>query len=537
MPKHQHFYVTEISLKRVQTFIFEVPRLKAMLGANGLLGETIRHRLTQIAIECGSCCDSPAALPSRDEHDPLVVTDDVNDNDDPKMLYRLGILARDGGHFKALFSRAKNALKFANQAREAISSALPGMMFDIDTHALDDSSQESNQGRAAKAREHHLLDAPVFQVCQETGRDIASTRSSKGLWTGTSVRVRELAASAIHDRKMRDIVSLMHAAFGHDKDGLEEPQTLEELCQGDYLALVHADGNNVGQRYKSWRDRCTSPSLLEREAWGERFFHSMRVSVRRALVEALAETFPPQKEGNKTRVYSVMMLGGDDLLLAIRARDAMRFALNYSKALARYPLADETPLDVGIGVAIAQCTYPIFRLHHLAEALAGSAKRLSRGVAGLGSVIDWQVVTTSWFDDLAEYRRHYERVIYQAGKESETLLLSQRPYPVLTSDKAPDSLDSLLDALSALELLRVDTDETRPARSALRALRPAFEQGRLAAEQIWLKLDKDIRTNLSGLESRETPWNKLTDGIWATRVLDLIGLREIPYLGSAHLAK
>jgi hypothetical protein len=35
----------KIELKRVQTFIFEVPRLKAMLGANALIGETMRHTL------------------------------------------------------------------------------------------------------------------------------------------------------------------------------------------------------------------------------------------------------------------------------------------------------------------------------------------------------------------------------------------------------------------------------------------------------------------------------------------------------------
>jgi len=32
-------------LARVQTFIFAVPRLKAMLGANALIGHTMRHKL------------------------------------------------------------------------------------------------------------------------------------------------------------------------------------------------------------------------------------------------------------------------------------------------------------------------------------------------------------------------------------------------------------------------------------------------------------------------------------------------------------
>jgi hypothetical protein len=38
-----------IEFQRVQTWLFEVPRLRAMVGANALLGETLRVALPKLA--------------------------------------------------------------------------------------------------------------------------------------------------------------------------------------------------------------------------------------------------------------------------------------------------------------------------------------------------------------------------------------------------------------------------------------------------------------------------------------------------------
>ncbi len=46
----------EISLKRVQSFIFDVPKLKAMLGANAMIGETMRNVLPRLMERNGKGC-------------------------------------------------------------------------------------------------------------------------------------------------------------------------------------------------------------------------------------------------------------------------------------------------------------------------------------------------------------------------------------------------------------------------------------------------------------------------------------------------
>ena len=42
-----------IELSRVQTWLFAVPRLRAMVGANALLGETLRAALPTLAQDSG----------------------------------------------------------------------------------------------------------------------------------------------------------------------------------------------------------------------------------------------------------------------------------------------------------------------------------------------------------------------------------------------------------------------------------------------------------------------------------------------------
>jgi hypothetical protein len=513
-----------IELKRVQTFIFEVPRLKAMLGANALIGQAMRHDLPALLDERGSKLPWPAAIALQEMSDPLdrAVTDSA-DRDDPVTLYRRGILARDGGHFSVLFDDQSEAEQFREQAEAVLAERLPGVLYEA---RIDDfPEQQERQRQSRKPSETALLDLPVLQVCEETGRGPASGKNNKDRWQGESVRHRQEWGDWFYQGLTQDIIGLLRSALYPDHDrGWDEPDDLADLAAGGYLALIHADGNGIGKRYKKRQQEAPKDDPLAREAHGEAFFHSMRVAVRQAVVAALRKTFT---EPGGVRPYEILMLGGDDLLLACRADRALDFARNYAEELTRHTLADGHPLTVAIGVAIAQKTYPLHRLHELAEDLASSAKRLYRALSDdeKTSVIDWQVVTQSWFAGLAEARRQSERIRYQVDGRTETLLLTGRPYRVLGAD----GLDGLLRNARRLDGAE---DEDGAARSPLRALRTACEQGRLMAEMAFARLPESARTHLAwGENGLWTSISQSGDALCLTRALDIIGLREIGRLG------
>lgn len=524
-----------LELKRVQTFIFEVPRLKAMLGANALIGQTMRHELPALLANQGSQLPWPAEIRLQGTaDDPLDRPEtDASDRDDPAALYQRGILARDGGHFIVLFDDESAAERFLEQAEAVLAERLPGVLYE----ARIDPFPEPKELPPRQPRDPHetaLLDLPVLQVCQETGQGPASARNNKGYWQGESVRYRLEWGDWFYKGCTQDIIGLLRPTLYPDRAmDWQEPDDLAQLAAGGYLALIHADGNGIGKRYKSWRDQAKSQNEVVKEAHGEAFFHSMRVAVRRAVVTALAKTFT---EPGGVRPYEILMLGGDDLLLACRANRALDFARHYADELTRYTLADGQPLTVAIGVAIAQKTYPLHRLHELAEELASSAKRLYRALddPDKTSVIDWQVVTQSWFADVAEARRQSERIQYQVNGQVDTLLLTGRPYRVLGAE----GLDELLRDAQQLDAPRKpdesgDTqDEDKAARSPLRALRAACEQGRLMAEMAFARLPESVRSRLAWNDG--ALWKPTAQGdqtFYLTRALDIIGLREIEHLG------
>lgn len=524
----------KIELKRVQTFIFEVPRLKAMLGANALIGQTMRHELPALIKGKGKKLEWPKSIVYQGSEDPL---DATADPDDPTALYADGILARDGGHFIAVFEEEDKAREFLHTAETTLAERLPGVLYDA---RIEPFPQPEKQERGEEKREHQkitppetaLLDLPVLQVCQETGTAPASdpNPNEKDRWQARSVTHREEWGDRFYAGKTQDIIGLLHPALYPDKQqNWTEPDDLAQLAAGGYLALIHADGNGIGKRYNERKAKATALDDLGKEAHGEAFFHSMRVAVRRAVVDALKQTFTTP--GGR-RPYEVLMLGGDDLLLICRADRALDFAQNYATELKKHQLADGKPLDVAIGVAIAQKSYPLHRLQELAESLASSAKRLYRALADQDktSVVDWQVVTQSWFEGIAEARQQSERVVYTINSQTETLLLSRRPYRVT----GEDALKGLLDAARRLDRSGKEKDEEKEkaARSPLRSLRGACERGRLMGEMVFKRLPDDIQSAL-GCKGAEL-WQALgSDGqlIYATHALDIIGISEIARLG------
>ncbi len=524
MPEKPQFKLT-IELKRVQTFIFEVPRLKAMLGANALIGQTMRHELPNLLTNQGAQLNWPTEVCLQSAADDPLNTAPETDRDDPAALYQSGILARDGGHFSVLFDDKLKAEHFRRQAEAVLVEQLPGVLYETRIEEFPESAKPQRQSR--DLHETALLDLPVLQVCQETGQGPASERNNKGYWQGESVKHRLEWGDWFYNGHTHDIIGLLRSALYPDhKMDWRDPEDLGDLASGDYLALIHADGNGIGKRYKAWRDQAKSTDEVVKEAHGEAFFHSMRVTVRRAVVAALQKTFT---QVGGVRPYEILMLGGDDLLLACRANQALDFARHYAEALQQDTLTDNKPLTVAIGVAIAKKTYPIHRLHVLAESLASSAKRLYRALPedDKTSVIDWQVVTQSWFEGVKEARQQTERVQYLVNDQPETLLLTGRPYRVL----GDDSLEHLITAAQALD--HAGDEDSKAARSPLRTLRSACEQGRLMAEMAFARLPPAVQAQLSG--QTKTLWHELDDHYHLTHALDIIGLREISHLGKKHV--
>ncbi|MFT4099648.1 MAG: hypothetical protein QM674_01165 [Burkholderiaceae bacterium] len=478
-----------IELQRVQTWLFAVPRLRAMVGANALLGETLRVALPKLSREIGrgwALAPSSETYPAADPNDPL------QDHDDPAADAKAGILSRDGGHFEAQF--ASGAERFADAAGQLLQASLPGLRFRV---SIDGEPRTKSQVQLS-------TELPVLAPCEWTGCGLASAIVEQGderPAISLDVKQRHDAAKDAEDWKTEDIASLLSAKT--KLKTLPRAQELKELVGNGYLALIHADGNGVGSG--------AGTTDSERAT----FFHRSRVLLRRAVEKAINAHCPAS--GRAPLIP--LMLGGDDLLLVARAEIALPFVVTLCAELdALQKDSSGFKLTLGVGVVFAKHTIPIHRLHGVAEQLAASAKRRFRGFKddeAKRSVVDWAVFSTAWVDDPEEVRRRD----WLRGSGNELRVLSQRPVDVLGEHR--------VDALQGL--VRGAQQIARAPRSQLRYLVDQLQRGRALSELAFVELPQEAKEPLAKAGVKK-PWRR-TGNAWITALLDLVEIAEIARLG------
>lgn len=530
--------IVRIEFQRVQTFLFAVPRLADIVGANSLLGEILRYALPELAIE-NRCCPPeqvPGHLPDALVNDP-VSSDSSKElaEDNPKALWVRGLLARDGGHFRALFGDEEHALKFIEAARFLLREKLPGLRFEIDYASLAELEKKFHEDRKEPGKRINpsvkplpatsecLFSLPLLQPCEEAGNgpaiEIKFYSANEKRSIGLPAKLRKIQWDEFKNKKTHDIAAIMQRALN-----LYSAESFEDLCVDDYLALIHADGNGLGKASQNLKKHS---SWLEQEAEIERFYLTMRVTLRRALERAVTNLF-----GDEPRKgLQILMLGGDDLLIACRAPLALRLVNHLAQALNEIQngVSDYPRLTFGAGIAIAKPSFPFHRLHDLAEDLAASAKRFVRGMQTPVSVVDWAICSESWHGDLQEIRRSSQWLRYTVGESiEESLALSAKPYRIVK--QGTNEMDSLAALIESVE--NVGKTSLSPAQSQLRDVLRHLRKGRRQADSAFQNLEVGSPQTWDALRQngfQESLWRQMNPDAnrWLTHFGDWLEIWEL----------
>ncbi|UAA37403.1 hypothetical protein KIH87_11825 [Paraneptunicella aestuarii] len=496
-------FIVKIEFGGIQRFIFDVPRLAVMRGANALLGQVIRQDLVNLAGTHN--CSAPAG---KFELDGAIEGDPLGGDDDPNAMWQKGILSRDGGHFTAHFSEKGKAKAFIKEATAHIAKELPGITVQVKCHELDSEGNliEENSVSSSPTDDSYyspqlnIPPLPVFQPCQLShegvAQEIARKSNDDKFWVSSSVSLRHEQGKAKSNKPSQDVGSLLIQGLSTLPNALEKAEELNHLAGDDYLALIVADGNNMGNRAKAYlknKSENEALSYLEKDALFESFYHAARVAMRKSVKAALTTTFE-KFAFEETRPFELFMLGGDDLMLACRAKYALPLVSEIANKLQSQNLRDGEPLSMGFGVAIAKAALPMHRLHHVAEALASSAKVKWRGLPKAQqrySTVDWEVITQAWVDEPIDARlqNHIHKV------NNKTLLTTAKPYLCSAEEGTGNgntmTLDRLLEADDSLQ--KALQKEGAPARSQMLNALSLLPQGELASTIAWQKVPPNTR--------------------------------------------
>ncbi len=224
------------------------------------------------------------------------------------------------------------------------------------------------------------------------------------------------------------------------QDRYQLPSDFDQLggTRGEmnFIAVVHADGDGMGNRIQALADKY--PDVADNETYLE-VLRTFSTTLNRAATTALQLTVSdlisalPDLEKNGLSLTKIgdqgdqvylpirpLVFGGDDVTFVCDGRIGLWLALRYlehfetqanpsdnEKLIANKgeDKEKEDRLTACAGVAIVKTHFPFARAYELAEQLCKSAKDLKRKKNLTGSCIDWHFAFSGLSGDLDEIRQ------------------------------------------------------------------------------------------------------------------------------------
>jgi hypothetical protein len=279
--------------------------------------------------------------------------------------------------------------------------------------------------------------------------------------------------------------------------------------EASYLAVIHTDGNRMGDRIKKLGRQYARPDQNQQYKQALReFSESVQEAADTALnatVDALLDAVVIKKTdkgerrfiGDKVPVpwnqkdrkwqlpFRPIVFGGDDVTFVCEGRLGLAVAARYLQVFSGQILSDREPAYCRGGVAVVKSHYPFSRAYDLAEDLCASAKGYIKEVTPDRrlTALDWHFAVSGLVLPLKEVRQREYTV--PAG----SLLL--RPLRLDPPDGDWRSWETFTGLLAGF-----DQEPWAGRRSKVKALRDALREGR-AATQHFLALH--------GLEMPDVP--------------------------------
>lgn len=271
-----------------------------------------------------------------------------------------------------------------------------------------------------------------------------------------------VSSEVILARRSPKVIDAAHERIGEGMDDVKLLKSLKQFEEaserrdvGDWIAIVHADGNGLGQVFLSFDEYIhgtdTNKYVEALGAFSKAIDNWSRKAAHSAIKATWADVIAGRRKGKKKQRSWVpvapVVLGGDDLTVICEGERAVRFAANYLRAFeeeSRTALSDGlggllTKLKGGFiaaaaGIAIVKPHFPFHRAYELAEQLAKSAKTTKDHFKTTPcSALDFQVVFDTSGAELEPIRDRM-KIDVLAGPDSEQTnrreRLYMRPYVV-----------------------------------------------------------------------------------------------------------
>ena len=399
------------------------------------------------------------------------------------------VILAGGGNTQILFRNRSQAEQFTRYLSRKVLREAPGLKITVIHQEFDWQKENLGGTDGVVARTMKALAKRKVQISQlpptlglgVTVQDIYTGLPAVDMHQGLGVS-GEIASKfdvvQEANQRLNRFIDLSH--------GYEFPWQFEDLGQkegeSNYIAVVHADGNGMGNRIQQIGESANS---------NRDYVKNMRAfsqSIRKAAQDSLQETVDKLVEivedeafreriqiKNKFLPFRPIVFGGDDITFVAEGRLGLTLAAFYLRKFGEKTYADGQRAYARAGVAIVKSHYPFARAYDLAEALARSAKKRLLEVDPNGEAIamDWHIASLGPIFSLQEIRRREYTAL-----DGQSLLMR----PVLLDDsndwRTWENMKSLIKAFNEDDVWRERHNKVMHLRSALRQGPEAVEHFR-----------------------------------------------------------
>ncbi len=451
------YIATVLDTTGIQPYIFGSNRLRENIGASYLASQAtdawVRHALRQLRDDHGHVVYIPQHG-GASGGDPHI--------DDGKAAAELVYAA--GGNAVLLFADIDLARHFARILTAQVLREAPGLSivvahreFEWGTtlHAVVDDLMAHGIDRQKRERvpSSPLLGLGVTAACASTGLAAVATsdrcidapdaperkRLRDDRYPVAPEIAEKLRASNQANAKLADDLYVA----GHDELGIGVgemtyifPYDLDNLGrsvgESSYVAVVHADGNGMGDRFKQLGKRnLPDPQYIEAayalsysidQAGRNALRHTLSILTRSIRLDkqghpSIMGHIPlAPREGHARQWYlpfRPLVYGGDDVTFVCDGRLGLALAELYLRSFENQPVVDGGRLTACAGICVTKTHYPFARAYALSEELCRRAKGLVRAEK-VGneafSVLDWHIAASGLAGSLGEIREREYRV-------------------------------------------------------------------------------------------------------------------------------
>lgn len=313
-----------------------------------------------------------------------------------------------GGVFYLVFDNEQDAKRFQNAWRVAAAQWLPGLER-VDTISIADTVKDViSQGisQLAEARNKVWIElpnaTPITERSPRTG--FAAVEHSHNASGRESI---DLTTSILRSFKRQDDELLTYRFVDKTNSEIKWPNNFEKQAKEDLrfplgtrqlVALIHADGNGLGEILRVLKDACKNAGDETYTALYTTFSQGISKATVEATKQATAKCLMPYCNEHYVIPARPLVLGGDDLSIIVRAdlavdftcafliafKESSREQMAQLKALFKQHNLSENAnklpnyLTACAGIVFMKASQPFYSASHLADGLCKRAKSYSR---------------------------------------------------------------------------------------------------------------------------------------------------------------